>query len=246
MGGENAVVLNNHSADSNIKILVIDDEPTIVDFLSVGLGYEGFEVRACYDGLTALNEARQWQPDLIILDLMLPTVDGMEVCRILRSGTDVPIIMLTAKESIEDRVQGLNLGADDYITKPFAFQELVARVRAVLRRHHRDPGQQQQVITVGDLTLNRNTREVTRNNRQVTLTAKEFELMELFMSHLDQVLTRDVILERIWGYDFNGETNIIDVYIRQLRQKLDDNPPRLIQTVRGVGYILRAEASMRG
>lgn len=236
---------NHHSSEPAIKILVIDDEPTIVDFLTVGLGYEGFEVRACYDGLAALNEARQWQPDLIILDLMLPTVDGMEVCRILRSGTDIPIIMLTAKESIEDRVQGLNLGADDYITKPFAFQELVARVRAVLRRHHRDPGPQQ-VITTGDLTLNRATREVTRNDRQVTLTAKEFELMELFMSHIDQVLTREVILERIWGYDFNGETNIIDVYIRQLRQKLDDNPPRLIQTVRGVGYILRSEASMRG
>ena len=224
------------------RILVIDDETKIVDFIRRGLKYEGYEVDAAYDGLNGLAQARSEPPDLIVLDIMMPGLDGLEVCRRLRSEgwTELPILMLTAKDAVPDRVAGLDAGADDYLVKPFAFDELLARIRALLRR--RRPADEGQVLRFADVVANPATREVRRGDRAVSLTAKEFDLLELFMRHPRQVLTRDTIYEHVWGYDFGGESNIIEVYIRYLRSKLEaDGEPRLLQTVRGVGYVLREE-----
>jgi DNA-binding response OmpR family regulator len=224
------------------RILVIDDETKIVDFIRRGLKYEGYEVDVAYDGLSGLAQARNEPPDLIILDIMMPGLDGLEVCRRLRAEgwTELPILMLTAKDAVPDRVAGLDAGADDYLVKPFAFDELLARIRALLRR--RRPADEGQVLRFADVVANPATREVRRGDRDVSLTAKEFDLLELFMRHPRQVLTRDTIYEHVWGYDFGGESNIIEVYIRYLRSKLEaDGEPRLLQTVRGVGYVLREE-----
>jgi DNA-binding response OmpR family regulator len=224
------------------RILVIDDETKIVDFIRRGLKYEGYEVDSAYDGLSGLAQARNEPPDLIILDIMMPGLDGLEVCRRLRAEgwTELPILMLTAKDAVPDRVAGLDAGADDYLVKPFAFDELLARIRALLRR--RRPVDEGQVLRFADVVANPATREVRRGDRAVSLTAKEFDLLELFMRHPRQVLTRDTIYEHVWSYDFGGESNIIEVYIRYLRSKLEaDGEPRLLQTVRGVGYVLREE-----
>ena len=224
------------------RILVIDDETKIVDFIRRGLKYEGYEVDSAYDGLSGLAQARNEPPDLMILDIMMPGLDGLEVCRRLRAEgwTELPILMLTAKDAVPDRVAGLDAGADDYLVKPFAFDELLARIRALLRR--RRPVDEGQVLRFADVVANPATREVRRGDRAVSLTAKEFDLLELFMRHPRQVLTRDTIYEHVWSYDFGGESNIIEVYIRYLRSKLEaDGEPRLLQTVRGVGYVLREE-----
>ena len=224
------------------RILVIDDEFRIVDFIKRGLTYEGYTVDTAYDGLSGLTQAQRDPPDLIILDVMMPGLDGLEVCRRLRAseGGDVPILMLTAKDAVPDRVAGLDAGADDYLVKPFAFDELLARIRALLRR--RQPAMAEQVLRFSDITVNLSTRQVRRGDREINLTAKEFDLLELFMRHPRQVLTRDMIYEQVWGYDFGGESNIIEVYIRYLRSKLEaGGEPRLLQTVRGVGYVLREE-----
>ncbi len=221
------------------KILVIEDEEKIANFLRRGLIYEGFQVQVCRDGESGLDAARDQEPDLVILDVMLPRLDGLEVCRRMRAGGNVPILMLTAKDSVSDRVKGLDSGADDYLVKPFAFEELLARVRALLRRVRptEDP-----VIRFADLVLNTATREVTRGNRKIDLTTKEFDLLHYFMRNPRQVLTREQIYDRIWGYDFAGESNILEVYVRYLRAKLEArDEPRLLQTVRGVGYALREE-----
>jgi two-component system, OmpR family, response regulator MprA len=221
------------------RILVIEDEDRIRQFLQRGLAYEGYRVDTAIDGRTGLDIARDNPPDLVLLDIMLPGMDGLEVCRRLRAVGDVPILMLTAKESIEDRVAGLDAGADDYLVKPFAFDELLARVRALLRRAQ--PAQPQ-VYRFGDLELDTGTRQGRRAGRTFDLTAKEYELLELFLRNPRQVLTRDVIFDRVWGYDFGGESNIIEVYVRYLRQKTEiGGLPRLIHTVRGVGYVLREE-----
>ena len=221
------------------RILVIEDEVKIADFLRRGLSYEGYEVDIAHDGDVGLAKALGDLPDLVVLDIMLPGMDGIELCRRLRAESDVPILMLTAKDAVPDRVVGLDSGADDYLVKPFAFDELLARIRALLRR--RQPVEQQ-VLRFADLALNQATRRVTRGERPIELTAKEYDLLELFMRHPRQVLTRDIIYERIWGYDFGGESNIIEVYVRYLRAKLEaGGEPRLIHTVRGVGYVLREE-----
>lgn len=221
------------------KILVVEDEERIRQFLQRGLTFEGYRVDAAADGQEALDLAREEPPDLVLLDIMLPGVDGVEVCRRLRSASEVPILMLTAKEAIEDRVAGLDAGADDYLVKPFAFDELLARVRALLRRAQ--PAQPQ-VYRFADLELDTGTRRGKRGDELFDLTAKEYELLELFMRHPRQVLTRDVIFDRVWNYDFGGESNIIEVYVRYLRQKTEtEDRPRLIHTVRGVGYVLREE-----
>jgi len=221
------------------KILVIEDEQKIADFLKRGLIYEGFQVEVCYNGETGLKTARDISPALVILDVMLPGIDGWEVCRRLRAGGTVSILMLTAKDSVADRVKGLDAGADDYLTKPFAFEELLARVRALLRRTR--PATET-VFRFADLALNVGTREVARGSRKVDLTTKEFDLLHLFMRNPRQVMTREMIYDRIWGYDFDGESNILEVYIRYLRTKLEENnAPRLIQTVRGAGDALREE-----
>ena len=219
-------------------VLIIEDEANIADFLRRGLLYEGYSVEVAPDGETGLVAARDRPPDIVILDLMLPGIDGMEVCRRLRAASDVPILMLTAKDAVPDRVAGLDAGADDYLVKPFDFEELLARLRAILRR--RAPPPEQEILRFADLTLNPATREVWRGNRAIDLTAKEFDVLELFMRHPRQVLTRDILYERIWGYDFSGESNIIEVYVRYLRTKLEaGGEPRLLHTVRGVGYVLR-------
>lgn len=224
------------------KILVVEDDEGIAGTLYRGLTFEGYKVNVVYDGLAALASARDDPPDLVVLDWMLPGLDGLEVCRRLRAAGQTPILMLTAKDAIADRVHGLDAGADDYLVKPFAFDELVARVRALLRRAKPVAEGQGEVLRVADLTMDTGTREVRRGNRKLELTAKEFDLLELFMRHPRQVLTREVIFDRIWGYDFGGESNIIEVYVRYLRQKMEsENEPRLLQTVRGYGYALREE-----
>ncbi len=204
------------------SVLIVDDEPNIVEFLKMGFGYQGFEVTAAQDGLEALRLAGENKPDLVVLDLMLPGMDGIEVARQLRKGSDVAIIMLTARDAVDDRVQGLDTGADDYLVKPFAFKELMARVRAVLRRHGRNLDR---MLTFQDVTLDRDSHIVTRDGREIELTPREFELLELFMMHPRQVLTRDAILARIWGYDYYGDDNVIEVFVRHLREKLGDTPP---------------------
>ena len=219
-------------------ILVVEDEAKLAQFIELELKYEGYQVTVATDGLEGLATARECHPDLILLDWMLPGISGLEICRRLRlTGDKVPIILLTAKDEVSDRVAGLDSGADDYIVKPFSIEELLARIRAHLRRTQEE---ETDLLQFADLRLNRSTREVYRDNRSIELTAKEFDLLEYLISHPRQVLTRDQILERVWGYDFMGDSNIIEVYIRYLRLKLEaNNEKRLIQTVRGVGYVLR-------
>ncbi|HEY4722507.1 MAG TPA: response regulator transcription factor [Anaerolineae bacterium] len=223
------------------KILVVEDDEGIAGTLYRGLTFEGYKVNTAYDGVAGLASARDDPPDLVILDWMLPGLDGLEVCRRLRSAGSTPILMLTAKDAVADRVQGLDAGADDYLVKPFAFDELLARLRALLRRA-KPSGEVGETLKFADLVLDTGAREVRRGNRKIELTAKEFDLLELFMRHPRQVLTREVIFDRIWGYDFGGESNIIEVYVRYLRQKTETEiEPRLLQTVRGYGYVLREE-----
>jgi two-component system response regulator MprA len=222
------------------RILVVEDEPEISGYLRRGLSFEGFVVETAADGQAALIAARERPPDVIVLDIMLPKLDGFEVARRIRTASDVPIIMLTARDAVPDRVQGLEVGADDYLVKPFAFEELLARIKAQLRRvQGRNSGS---ILRYGPIQMDVAAHEASINGRRIELTAKEYELLELFMRHPQQVLTRDIIYDRVWGYDFGGESNIIEVYVRYLRQKLEaHNEPRLIHTVRGVGYILREE-----
>jgi two-component system, OmpR family, response regulator MprA len=221
----------------NERILIIEDDPAILKVLQRGLAYEGYTVDVATDGRSGLNQAHEHHPDLVILDWMLPGMDGLEVCRRLRLQGGLPILMLTAKDTIQDRVQGLDAGADDYIVKPFNLDELTARIRALFRRTQTE---RNQVYQFADLTMDSDSRQVTRGKRLVPLTAKEYELLELFLRHPRQVLTREVIFDRVWGYDFGGESNVLEVYIRYLRQKLEaENETRLIHTVRSVGYVLR-------
>jgi two-component system response regulator MprA len=221
-------------------ILVIEDEEKILNFLRRGLIYEGYRVEIAVDGTVGLASARDNPPDLVILDWMLPGIDGLEVCRRLRAASNVPILMLTAKDAVSDRVQGLDAGADDYLVKPFALDEVLARLRALLRRAKPEAPE---ILTFADLRLDTGTHQAYRGERPIELTAKEYELLELFLQHPRQVLTREVIYDRVWGYDFGGESNIIEVYVRYLRQKTEaEDEPRLLHTVRGVGYVLRESA----
>jgi two-component system response regulator MprA len=220
-----------------MRILVVDDDPEIVSFLKRGLIYEGYSVDTAGDGTDALAKAREIEPDLVILDIMMPGIDGVEVSKRLRQASDVPILLLTAKGTVADRVTGLDSGADDYLVKPFAFDELIARVKALLRRHQPKEGE---ILRFSDISLDTATREVRRGNEGIELTAQEFDLLELFIRHPRQVLNRDRIYERVWGYDFGGESNLIEVYVSYLRSKLEaSGRTRLIHTVRGVGYVLK-------
>jgi len=221
----------------NERILVIEDDEEILRMMQRALVFEGYKLVLADDGQLGLDVAQKENPALIILDLMLPGMDGMEVCLRLRQFTKSPIMMVTAKDKIEDRVSGLDAGADDYLVKPFSIEELLARVRALLRRTVED---RPEILSVADLTLDNNTRRAARASRVIDLTAKEFNLLDLFMRHPNQVLTREVIFEKVWEYDFGGESNVLDVYIRYLRKKLEaGGEPRLIFTIRGVGYVLR-------
>ena len=222
------------------RILIIEDDEAILKLLRRGLAYEGYQVDTALDGQSGLGLAGDNPPDLVVLDLMLPGIDGLEVCRCLRAGGPVPILILTAKDAVTDRIQGLDMGADDYMVKPFNLDELLARIRALLRRAQPS---RPQVLRFSDLSLDTGTRQAARGERIISLTAKEYELLELFLRNPRQVLTRDMIFDRVWGYDFGGESNIIEVYIRYLRQKLEvEEEPRLLHTVRGMGYVLREES----
>jgi two-component system response regulator MprA len=222
------------------RILIIEDDEGILKILRRVLGYEGYQVDTALEGQSGLTLAREVRPDLVILDWMLPGVDGLEVCRNIRNTSKTPILMLTAKDNISDRVQGLDAGADDYVVKPFEIDELLARIRALLRRTAPDRAQ---ILQFMDLTLDTNSRQAFRGSRTISLTAKEYELLELFLRHPRQVLTREMIFDRVWGYDFGGESNVLDVYIRYLRQKLEEaGEMRLIHTARGVGYVLREQS----
>jgi len=224
-----------------VRILVVDDERAVRESLRRALELEGYEIDLAADGreaLSRLTENGDVQPDAVILDVLMPGVDGLEVCRRLRRGGNmVPVLMLTARDEIENRVAGLDAGADDYVTKPFALEELVARVRALLRRTSEA---EDEVLRFADVELDPGTREVRRSGQPIELTRTEFALLELFMTNPRQVLTRSIIFERVWGYDFGFASNSLDVYIGYLRRKTEaDGRPRLIQTVRGVGYALR-------
>ncbi len=220
------------------KILVIEDEPDIADFIRRGLALKGYEVTVAPTGEQGLDSARELSPDLVVLDLMLPGLDGVEVCRLLRRQSDLPIIMLTARDSVADKVDGLDAGADDYITKPFVFDELLARVRAALRRK---AGVSQEVLTIGDLSIRPASREVERAGRPIELTAREYELLEFLARNAGTVVSKETIFEKVWGYEFEIESDAIKVYVRYLRKKLNGPDERdLIHSVRGVGYMLKA------
>lgn len=226
------------------RILVVDDEETIVRLVSYNLEKEGFCVFTADDGLAALEQVKRNSPDLLILDIMLPSIDGLEVCRRLRQeNIRVPIIMLTARDTEIDKVLGLELGADDYVTKPFSPRELVARVKAILRRsdQENDQGQKSEIMAIRDLSIDLQRYEVRVRGEVITLTPKEFELLRFLMRNVGRVLTRDVLLDKVWDYEFSGDTRIVDVHISRLRDKIELDPksPIYIETVRGIGYRLK-------
>jgi len=221
------------------RMLVIEDEEGLVEFLELELKHEGYEVDVAYDGRNGLDLAMKHDYDVILLDLMLPGLNGVEVCRRLRNEKDTPIIMLTARDSVMDRVMGLDSGADDYVVKPFAIEELLARIRVILRREEKREAKPL-LLTFKDLELDIESRVLKRGKELIELTNKEFELLLMFMRNINRVLTREMLLDQVWGYDYAIETNVIDVYVRYLRNKLNaEDKEQYIQTVRGVGYVMR-------
>ncbi|MEU4316961.1 response regulator transcription factor [Nocardia sp. NPDC024068] len=224
-----------------MRILVVDDDRAVRESLRRSLTFNGYTVDLAVDGIDALEKATAERPDALVLDVMMPRLDGLEVCRRLRStGDDLPILVLTARDSVSERVAGLDAGADDYLPKPFALEELLARLRALLRRRAPDAGEISEVMTFADLSMDPVTREVSRGTRSISLTRTEFSLLEMLMANPRRVLTRGRILEEVWGYDFPTSGNALEVYIGYLRRKTEaDGEPRLIHTVRGVGYVLR-------
>lgn len=224
-----------------MRILVVDDDRAVRESLRRSLTFNGYTVDLAVDGIDALEKATAERPDALVLDVMMPRLDGLEVCRRLRStGDDLPILVLTARDSVSERVAGLDAGADDYLPKPFALEELLARLRALLRRRAQDPGETSEAMRFADLSLDPVTREVARGDRSISLTRTEFSLLEMLMANPRRVLTRGRILEEVWGYDFPTSGNALEVYIGYLRRKTEaDGELRLIHTVRGVGYVLR-------
>ncbi|NGY71788.1 response regulator transcription factor [Bacillus megaterium] len=223
------------------KVLIIEDEEGLVEFLELELKYEGYLVDVAYDGRTGLDKATKQNYDIILLDLMMPGLNGIEVCRRLRTTKDTPVIMLTAKDSVMDRVMGLDNGADDYLSKPFAIEELFARMRVIFRRQENNKMLNQKLLlTFKDIELDLESRTMIKEKKPIELTNKEFELLAIFMRNINKVLTRDILLEQVWGYDSVVETNVVDVYVRYLRNKLSAEDKELyIQTIRGVGYVMR-------
>ena len=226
---------NEPRENNPLRILVVEDEPQIANFLRVGLGYEGFSVAVAEDGYEALAELKRFKPQLVILDLMLPGIDGMELAKRMREDSGLMIIMLTARDEVEDRIAGLRAGADDYLVKPFDFEELVARIHAVTRR---GISPEAGILTAGPITLDEERHLVTLDGSAVELTVKEYDLLFLFLRHVGRVLSRRFILDQVWGHEFYDENNV-EVYVRYLRRKLGDPEHHLIETVRGVGYRLR-------
>ena len=224
------------------RILIVEDERKIARFLELELQHEGYEVDTAGDGRTGLEKALSWKPDLMILDLMLPELSGIEVCRRLRHESDLPIIMLTAKDDVSDKVMGLDMGADDYMTKPFAIEELLARIRVGLKKHRAAAAPASNVITAGKLALDPAKYAVTMDGQPIALTKKEFDLLKYLMEHKGQAVTRDALLSDVWGYDYAGDTNVVDVYIRYLRHKIDEPYGlKTIHTIRAVGYMFSYE-----
>jgi two-component system, OmpR family, response regulator len=232
---------NLRQADGGpVRVLVVDDESTLAELLSMALRYEGWEVRSAGDGISALRAAREFQPDAVILDIMLPDMDGLEVLRRLHvDSPDVPVLFLTAKDSVEDRIAGLTAGGDDYVTKPFSLEELVARLRGLMRRAGRAPMRTEALLVVGDLTLDEDSHEVHRGSDPVALTATEFELLRYLMRNPRRVLSKSQILDRVWNYDFGGQANVVELYISYLRKKIDAGRKPMIHTMRGAGYVLK-------
>lgn len=225
------------------RILIVEDERKIARFLELELQHEGYEVETAGDGRTGLEKALSWKPDLMILDLMLPELSGIEVCRRLRHESDVPIIMLTAKDDVSDKVMGLDMGADDYMTKPFAIEELLARIRVGLKKHRAvAAAPAANVLTAGKLVLDPAKYSVTMDGAPISLTKKEFDLLKYLMQHKGQAVTRDALLSDVWGYDYAGDTNVVDVYIRYLRHKIDEPfGVKTLHTIRAVGYMFSYE-----
>ena len=223
------------------KILLVEDEEKLARFVELELKHEGYEVDKAFDGRTGLEMAEGGGYDLLLLDIMLPGLNGLEVLRRLRKSSQVPVIMLTARDAVMDKVTGLDMGADDYVTKPFSIEELLARIRASLRKQSAQK-QESGLLSCGGLTVDVSRHRVTRDGRDIELTGREFSLLQYFMENKTIVLTRDQLLEKVWGYEYLGETNVVDVYVRYLRGKIDDGfDQKLLQTVRGVGYVLRDE-----
>ena len=225
---------------SPVRVLVVDDESNLTELLSMALRYEGWEVRAAGTGLTAVKAAREFQPDAVVLDMMLPDFDGLEVLRRMRADNDaVPVLFLTAKDAVEDRVAGLTAGGDDYVTKPFSLEEVVARLRALMRRTTVVADESSPLLVVGDLTMDEDSHEVTRGGVEIALTATEFELLRYLMRNPKRVLSKAQILDRVWNYDFGGQANVVELYISYLRKKIDAGREPMIHTMRGVGYVLK-------
>ena len=225
---------------SPMRLLVVDDEPSLRELLSMALRYEGWDVRTAEDGRHAVSEARDFRPDVVVLDVMLPDFDGLEVLRRMRSERpDLPVLFLTARDAVEDRINGLTAGGDDYVTKPFSLEEVVARLRGLLRRAATAVVQDDATLVVGDLVMNEDSHEVRRGDDDITLTATEFELLRFLMRNPRRVLSKAQILDRVWNYDFGGQANVVELYISYLRKKIDSGRPAMIHTVRGAGYILK-------
>ncbi|GAA1940707.1 response regulator transcription factor [Nocardioides marmoribigeumensis] len=225
---------------SPVQVLVVDDEPNIAELLGMALRYEGWSTTLAHTGLKAVTAAKAVKPDAVVLDIMLPDIDGLEVLRRMREHVpDVPVLFLTAKDAVEDRVAGLTAGGDDYVTKPFSLEEVVARLRALMRRSGVSTRSSSSVLTVGDLTLDEDSHEVTRGGEEVNLTATEFELLRFFMRNPRRVLSKAQILDRVWHYDFGGQANVVELYVSYLRKKIDAGRAPMIHTLRGAGYVLK-------
>ena len=225
---------------SPVRVLVVDDEANLTELLGMALRYEGWEVRAAGTGMDAVRAAREFDPDAVVLDMMLPDFDGLQVLRKLRAESpELPVLFLTAKDSVEDRVAGLTAGGDDYVTKPFSIEELVARLRALVRRSVRADAQSESMLVVGDLVLEEDSREVRRGGVSIELTATEFELLRYLMRNPRRVLSKRQILDRVWNYDFGGQANVVELYISYLRKKIDAGRTPMIHTMRGAGYVLK-------
>jgi two-component system, OmpR family, response regulator len=223
-----------------VRVLVVDDEATLAELMSMALRLEGWEVRSAPDGLTAVRTAREFRPDAVVLDVMLPDVDGLEVLRRMRADAPaLPVLFLTAKDAVEDRIAGLTAGGDDYVTKPFSLEEVTLRLRALMRRTGITEATEGATLVVGDLTLDEDSREVHRRGEPVELTATEFELLRYLMRNPRRVLSKAQILDRVWHYDFGGQANIVELYISYLRKKIDAGHPPMIHTMRGAGYVLK-------
>jgi two-component system, OmpR family, response regulator len=231
-----------HADGSPVRAVVVDDEDSLTDLLSMALRYEGWDVKVAADGQHALRVIREHQPDVVVLDIMLPDIDGLTVLSRLRAdGNQVPILFLTAKDAVDDRIAGLTVGGDDYVTKPFSLEEVIARLRALIRRSSLTlAAAPESRIVVGDLELDEESYEVTRAGQPIELTATEFELLRFLMRNPRRVLSKAQILDRVWSYDFGGRSSVVEIYISYLRKKIDTLGPRMIHTVRGVGYMIKA------